>query len=125
MEMKVGKSDWIFLLLCLLLGIVAEESFFRGEVGISYLVFILAFYTLFYWRYRGFSFSHQRFGYLVLICIWLLSASFFLNNSTPLTALNILVIPGMVVFHLVLITSQKSLPWNKPVFISYIFIRTY
>ncbi len=123
MELKIGKSDWIFLLLCLLLGIVAEESFFRGEVGISYLVFILAFYTLFYWRYRGFAFSHQRFGYLVLICIWLLSASFFLNNSTLLTALNILVIPGMVVFHLVLITSQKSLPWNKPVFISYIFIR--
>ncbi|WP_342430760.1 DUF4173 domain-containing protein [Neobacillus sp. FSL H8-0543] len=123
MERKIGKSDWIFLLLCLLLGIVVEESFFRGEIGISYLVVILAFYTLFFWRYRGFTFSHQRFGYLVLICIWLLSVSFFLNNSTMLTALNFLVIPGMVVFHLVLITSQKSMPWNKPVFISYIFSR--
>jgi hypothetical protein len=123
MELKIGKSDWIFLILCLLLGIFAEESFFRGEIGISYPIFILAFYTLFFWRYRGFTFSHQRFGYLILICIWLLSASFFLNNSTLLTALNILVIPGMVVLHLVLITSQKSMPWNKPIFISYIFTR--
>ena len=79
MEMKIGKSDWIFLLLCLVLGIIAEEAFFRAEIGISYLVFIIAFYAVFFWRFRRFSFSHQRLGYLILICIWLLAASYFIE----------------------------------------------
>ena len=100
-----------------------EESFFRGQIGISYLVFIIAFYSVFYLRYSRFPFSHQRFGYLVLCCIWLLSASYFLNNNLLFYGLNILVIPGLVIFHLVLVTSPKSFQWSQPVFVSYLFSR--
>ncbi|MFP7296423.1 DUF4153 domain-containing protein [Neobacillus niacini] len=119
LELKIGKSEWIFLFLCMVLGIVAEEAFFRAEIGISYLVFITAFYGLFFYRYRGFSFAHQRFGYLVLICIWLLAAGYFINDNSYFFALNILVIPGLVFFHLILITSQKNIRWNKSAFITY------
>jgi hypothetical protein len=121
METKIGKSDWIFLIFCLLLGILAEESFFHGEIGISYFVFISAFYSVFFWRYRRFSYSHQRLGYLVICCIWLLSASFFLNNNMLFYALNLLVIPGLVIFHLVLVTSPQNFQWNQPAFLAYIF----
>jgi hypothetical protein len=123
MELKITKSDWIFLVLCLLLGILGEEAFFRSEVGISYFVFISAFYSVFIWRYRRFQFSHQRLGYLILCCIWLLSASYFLNNNVLFYALNILVIPGLVIFHLVLITSPKNFQWNKLAFVTYILTR--
>ncbi len=123
MELKIVKADWIFLLLCMVVGIIAEESFFRSEIGISYLLFITAFYALFFYRYRGFSFSHQRFGYLILICIWILAASYFLNDNQFFFALNILVIPALVFFHLVVVTSQKNMRWNKPVFITYMFSR--
>lgn len=123
METKIGKLDWLFLFLCLLLGILAEESFFRSKIGISYLVFIMAFYMVFFWRYRRFSYSHQRFGYLVICCIWLLSASYFLNDNILFYVLNILVIPSLVIFHLVLVTSPKNLRWNQLVFISYLFSR--
>lgn len=123
MEMKIGKSDWIFLLLCLLLGITAEEAFLRAEIGVSYLVFTVVLYIVFLWRYRGFTFTHQRFGYLLLICIWLLSASYFINYNLFFYAINILVIPALIIFHLVLITSQKNLLWNKPVFVIYLFTR--
>ena len=33
MEMKLNKSDWIFLLLCLVLGITGEEAFFGQKLG--------------------------------------------------------------------------------------------
>ncbi len=120
MEIKIGKPDWVFLFLCLLLGILAEESFFRAQIGISYFVFIAAFYLVFLWRSRGFRYSHQRLGYLVLCCIWLLSAGYVLNNNMLFYVLNILVIPGLVLFHLVLVTSPKSLQWNKPSFIAFL-----
>lgn len=122
-ETKIGKPAWIFLLLCLLLGILAEEAFFRSEIGISYFVFISAFYSVFLWRYRRYQFSHQRLGYLILCCVWLMSANYFLTNNFLFYGLNILVIPGLVIFHLVLITSPKNFQWNKPAFITLIFIR--
>jgi len=123
METKIGKIDWLFLSLCLLLGVLAEESFFRGQIGISYIVFVIAFYAVFYWRFRRFPFSHQRFGYLVLCCIWLLSVSYFLNDNMLFYALNIIVIPGLVIFHLVVITSPKSFRWSQLPFVSYLFSR--
>ncbi|MBY0098089.1 DUF4153 domain-containing protein [Mesobacillus maritimus] len=123
MEMKLEKKDWLFLLLCLILGIVAEEAFFRDQIGISYFVFISVFYAIFYWRFRRFSFSHQRVGYLVLISIWLLSAGYYLYDVTAFYALNILLIPAMVIFHLSLITSPQKMEWNKLSFLFYAFLR--
>ncbi|WHY79588.1 DUF4173 domain-containing protein [Neobacillus sp. WH10] len=123
METKINKMDWLFLFICLLLGILAEESFFRGQIGISYIVFVMVFYSVFYWRFRRFSFSHQRFGYLVLCCIWLLTVSYFLNDNILFYALNIIVIPSLVIFHIVLITSPKSFRWSQLAFVSYLFSR--
>jgi hypothetical protein len=121
MELKMKKIDWIFLLFCLLTGIVAEESFFRNQIGISYFVFIAIFYILFFWRFRSFSFSHQRLGYLVLIAIWLLAASYYLYDTTVFYGLNILVIPVLVIFHLALITSPKKIEWSNLLFFYYIW----
>ncbi|MCL6570509.1 MAG: DUF4173 domain-containing protein [Bacillus sp. (in: Bacteria)] len=123
MDTKIGKLEWVFLIFCLLLGILAEEAFFRGEIGISYFVFISAFYAVFFWRYRRFTFSHQRLGYLIICSIWLLSASYFLNDNILFYTLNILVIPGLVIFHLVLVTSPKNFKWNQLAFVTYLFGR--
>ncbi|MGG3470758.1 DUF4173 domain-containing protein [Neobacillus pocheonensis] len=121
METKISKSDWLFLVLCLLLGILGEEAFFRGKIGISYFVFIAGFYTVFFWRYRRYTFSHQRIGYLILCCIWLLSASFFLNDNEVFYGINIMAIPCLVIFHLVLVTSPKQMKWNQLGMILYLF----
>lgn len=119
MELKINKTDWIFLILCLLLGVIAEEAFFRGQIGISYLVFLMVFYSLFFWRFRSFSFTHQRVGYLILISIWLLAAGYYLNDSKLFYVLNIIVIPALVILHLTLITSPRTMMWNHTNFIFY------
>ena len=123
MEFKIEKKDWLFLFLCLVVGIVAEEAFFRYQIGISYFVFIAVFYTLFFYRFRSFSFSHQRFGYLVLISIWLLAAGYYLYDTTLFYTLNILIIPALVIFHLALTTSRKNIEWSNLFFIFYIVLR--
>ncbi|WP_458413317.1 DUF4153 domain-containing protein [Schinkia sp. CFF1] len=125
MELKLGQKDWIFLLLCLLVGVVAEEAFLMHQIGISYFVFIVFFYSLFYWRFRSFPFSHQRFGYLLLISIWILAVSYTLYDNVLFYMLNIIVIPALVIFHIVLVTSSKNIEWNHPFFISYIIQRLF
>ncbi|MBS4198167.1 DUF4173 domain-containing protein [Bacillus sp. FJAT-49732] len=123
MELKIEKIDWLFFIMCFLVGIVAEEAFFRGQIGISYIVFIVLFYTIFFYRFRSYSFSHQRFGYLVLISIWLLAISYYLYDTTLFYTLNILIIPALVIFHLVLITSREKTEWSNIRFIFYMLRR--
>ncbi|MCM3568003.1 DUF4153 domain-containing protein [Neobacillus mesonae] len=123
MDIKLGKRDWLFLLACLLLGIMSEESFFRGEIGISYILFLMFFYGVFFFRFRNFGFTHQRMGYLILCVIWLLSASYFLNDNILFHVLNILLIPSLVIFHLVLVTSPKKMLWTQPPFVTYLVSR--
>ncbi|MBB6445325.1 DUF4153 domain-containing protein [Bacillus benzoevorans] len=123
MEMKLEKTDWIFLLLCLVTGITAEEAFFREQIGISFFVFIVVFYVVFFWRFRTFSFSHQRFGWLVLISIWLLAAGYYLYDTVLFYFLNILIIPALVIFHLALITAPKGYHWNRLSFFYYTILR--
>ncbi|MCM3110743.1 DUF4153 domain-containing protein [Lederbergia lenta] len=123
MELKIEKIDWLFLLMCLLVGVVAEEAFFMYQIGISYFVFIVLFYALFFYRFRSFSFSHQRLGYLILIAIWLLAIGYYLYDSILFYTLNILVIPTLVIFHLALITSPKKMEWSKLSFIFYMILR--
>lgn len=117
MEIKVEKQDWLFLVLCLVVGIVAEEAFFRDQIGISYFVFIAVFYMLFFWRFRKFSFAHERVGYFILIAIWILAAGYYLNDTSLFYALNTVVIPALVIFHLVLITSHHQINWSRLSFI--------
>ncbi len=124
MEKEMRKSDWGFLLVCLILGVMAEQSFFiKNEIGISYIVFIAAFYSVFFWRFRHFSFTHQRFGYLLLICVWMLGAGYFTHETLLFYLLNIPLIPCLVFFHIVLITSPQRMKWNRLPFVIHLFTR--
>lgn len=125
MELQIKKKDWIFLLLCLLMGVLAEESFFRSIIGISYFVFIIGFYSIFFWRFRSFTFSHQRLGYLLLISIWFLAADYYLYDSKPFNTLNIIAIPTLVIFHLTLITSPPKWQWSNLSFVFYMIRRLF
>ena len=44
-------------------------------------------------------------------------------DTTLFYALNILVIPALVIFHLALITSPKAMPWNHLFFLFYAVLR--
>lgn len=123
MNQKIEKQDWVFLLLCLLIGLLAEESFFRERIGVSFFVFIVFFYAVFFWRFRSFPFSHQRFGYLILIAVWVLASGYYLYDTILFYLLNIVVIPALVIFHLALITSPKYIQWNRLFFFLYTFLR--
>jgi hypothetical protein len=49
-----------------------------------------------------------------------LAACYYLNDTTFFYALNILVIPALVIFHLALVTSPKKIEWSNLYFIIYI-----
>ncbi|WP_174730442.1 DUF4153 domain-containing protein [Mesobacillus harenae] len=113
MNIQLTKEDKIFFILCLVLGIVAEQSFFHGRIGVSYLVFIASFYSVFYWKYRKFSFFNKKMGLLLFMCIWALSTGFLLYSNLILYVINSFIIPCLVIFHIIIITTKFPASWHS------------
>lgn len=116
MNNQTRQKDWIFLFVCIGLGLLAEISFFHGTVGVSYIVFVAAFYLVLYLRF-GFNFEHRRIGLLLMIGIWILVGSYLFYDSTVFRLFNLVLIPAIVFFQIVLITSRKSLNWSRLSFV--------
>lgn len=116
MDTVIKKNEWLFMLSCLGLGVLAEISFFHARIGVSYLVFLTGFYLVVFVRFRQ-GFNHWRIGLLVMGCIWLLAASYLLYDNALFYLLNIVVIPFLVLFHMVLITSPGNLKWSNLAFV--------
>lgn len=121
MEFRLKKGDWIFFIVCLALGVVAERSFLHGKIGLSYLVFISCFYSVFFLRFRSFPFTNKKLGLLLIASIWMLSLSFLLRSNMILYMLNILVIPVLVLVQLVLVTYPLQNQWHKWPFVQKLF----
>lgn len=108
--MKERQKTLLFLVVCIILGGLAELSLLHGVIGISYPVVIAAFYTTVYFRF-GFNFTHRRIGLLLMIVIWMLSASYLFYDNEIFYVLNMLLIPVLVFVHIVLITTPNHLDW--------------
>ncbi|GAE94604.1 hypothetical protein JCM21714_3778 [Gracilibacillus boraciitolerans JCM 21714] len=114
--MKQRQKSFLFLFVCLGLGILAELSFFHGVIGISYVLFIAAFYAILFSR-LGIKFSHRRIGLLLMIMIWVLAASYLFYDNEVFYELNMLVIPVLVFTHIVLITTPNNIDWISVLFV--------
>ncbi|RSD29226.1 DUF4153 domain-containing protein [Mesobacillus subterraneus] len=122
MEFRINKGDWIFFIVCLALGLLAERSFLNGQIGLSYLVFITGFYGVFLWRFRSHPFTNKKLGLLLIISVWFLAASFLLRSNMILYMLNILVIPALVFVQLVLVTYPLQNQWHRWPFVQKLFL---
>ncbi|MFD2043254.1 DUF4153 domain-containing protein [Ornithinibacillus salinisoli] len=120
MEIRMKRNDVFFLLICLGLGVLAELSFFHGRIGVSYLVFITGFYAVLFGKYR-LSFNNRRIGLLLMIGIWMLAGTYAFYDNVLFRNLNVLLIPVLVFFHIVLITSSNNINWSKPSFVVFLF----
>lgn len=122
MGISVGRKDWLFLLVCIGLGVLADVTFLRGEIGVSYLVFITAFYAVVFMRF-GLVLQHRRIGILLMAAIWLLSSTFVLYDVLLFKMINVLFIPLLVFVHLVLITRPNTFVWETPRFVQILLFK--
>ena len=113
MEIHFNKEDRWFFLFCIVVAIIGEMSFFHGEIGISYSLFLFAFYSLFFWRFRSTKFTHIRIGFLLLVCIWILGLSYFYQSNVLFSITNLFMIPLLIAAQLTLITNSHNVDWSR------------
>jgi len=121
MKETVSKNESLILIACIALGWLAEISFMHGRIGVSYPLFILGFYGVFFLRYR-LDFHHRRIGMLMMVAIWMLASTFVFYDNNAFHTLNILIIPILVFSHIVLITRPNTYTWETPKFIAQLLV---
>ena len=113
----VNKED-IYLIVCsVLLGVLFDILFYKKALGISYPLFVIAFYLVFLWYLRDkitFKFS---FGWFLSIPIIALSATYFIFSNQIFATLNFLIIPILIIAQTILITQKNKHKWYDARFI--------
>jgi hypothetical protein len=117
MKVEVTRKDFLFLVVCIGLGVLAEISFFHGRIGVSYLLFVAGFYSVLFYR-TGFAFYHRRIGLLLMLMIWILAGSYLYYDSILFYSLNLIVIPVLMYLHVILITTPENYNWASSYFIA-------
>ncbi|AET69092.1 hypothetical protein Desor_3612 [Desulfosporosinus orientis DSM 765] len=114
---EVQKEDIILLISSVLLGVIFDFLFYKKSLGISYLIFVIAFYLFFGWNLRrkiGFSYS---FGWFLGIPILALSSTYLIFANQIFRALNFVIIPILIVAQTLLIIGENKHQWFEASFV--------
>ncbi|MDD4029332.1 MAG: DUF4173 domain-containing protein [Caldisericia bacterium] len=116
-KVTTSKALWV-LIYSLFLGILFVFLFYKKSLGISYLLFLLFMYGFFFWVLRKKISFQWNFGWIVMICVLLLSLSFGYHSNVLLLYINFLLIPFLFVASILLISKQHVYKWSQFAFIS-------
>ena len=117
----VKKRDITILICSVLLGVLFNILFYKKSLGISYPIFVIAFYAVFLWNLRHkitFKFS---FGWVLSIPIIALSFTYFIFSNKIFALLNFLIIPILIIAQTILITEKNKHKWYNARFVKDIF----
>ena len=113
----VKKGDIIIIICSVLLGVLFNILFYKKPLGISYPMFVIAFYVVFLWNLRHKITFKLSFGWLLSIPIIALSFTYFIFSNQIFADLNFLMIPILIIVQTVLITEDNKHQWFDTRFI--------
>jgi len=119
---SVVKKEDIYILVCsVLLGVLFNILFYKKPLGISYPIFVIAFYLLFLWNLRYKIVFKFSFGWFLSIPIMALSSTYFIFSNQIFAVLNFLIIPILIIAQTILITEENKHKWYDASFIKDVF----
>ena len=101
--------------LALIAGIVFDYLFYGKAIGVSYPLFAVVFYCLFWVASRGQISFQIEFGWFLFIPILLLSVAFAIHSNTVLLVLNFILIPPLLFLQTTLLVYRYE--WSKVRFV--------
>ena len=106
----------LLAVLSLIAGIVFDCLFYRKAIGVSYLLFVVVFYCLFWVDSRRQISFQIDFGWFLFIPTVLLSAAFAIHSNPVLLALNFILIPPLLLLQTTLLVYRFE--WSSVRFIT-------
>ncbi|WP_045574978.1 DUF4153 domain-containing protein, partial [Desulfosporosinus sp. I2] len=117
-DITVVKKEEIYILICsVLLGVLFDILFYKKPLGISYPLFVIAFYMVFLGNLRHKIAFKFGFGWLLSVPIIALSSTYFLFSNQIFAMFNFLIIPFLIVAQTILINEDNNYKWFDTRFI--------
>ncbi|HEY8911119.1 MAG TPA: DUF4173 domain-containing protein [Desulfosporosinus sp.] len=121
-EKTVFEKEDIYILICsVLLGVLFNILFYKKSLGISYPLFVMAFYSVFLWNRRHKLAFKLSFGWFLTIPIIALASTYFIFSNQIFVVLNFLIIPVLIIAQTILINEENKHKWYDAWFIKDIF----
>lgn len=128
-ENTVSRQDITIILGSLFLGILFNILFYRKSLGISYPVFVLAFYGVLMWIFRDRIKYRLDIACFMGLAVLLLSLTYLIFSNPVFRVLNFLAVPIMLIIQTILITKANLFKWHSVRFLydimNGIFVRTF
>ncbi|WP_010245288.1 DUF4153 domain-containing protein [Acetivibrio cellulolyticus] len=130
MEENIVKKENIYLLIgSIILAVVYNILFYEKELGISYPIFVLAFYGVLLFTLRDKIVFKINFGTMLTIPIVMLSFAYMFFSNAIFMFFNFLIIPMLIFMQTLLITNNNDYKWFDARFIldllNALFVRTF
>lgn len=117
----VNKGEIYLLVSSVLLGILFVILFYKKPLGISYLIFAIAFYLVFLGNLRHKIAFKYNFAWFLSIPIIALSSTYFIFSNQIFAALNFIIIPILIIAQTILIIEGNKHQWYESKFINDVF----
>lgn len=117
LETAVEKEHVILLIGTLLLGFIFNFLFYGNQFGISYPVFVIAFYVLLFYCMRKSIYFKPDMAWALSIPVFMLSLTYFLHSNFIFDILDFMAIPLLIIAQTVLITQNNTYRWHSPGFL--------
>lgn len=111
------KKSYALLWSTILLGVFVDILFYDQMLGVSYPIFVAAFYSLFFWNFRNRMQVRLSFGWLLLIPIFLLSLTYLFFSNMIFYVLNFVAVPFLIVVQTLLVTDRAMERWHSASFL--------
>ncbi|WP_339255871.1 DUF4173 domain-containing protein [Paenibacillus sp. FSL P2-0136] len=108
---KLGLGR-VALLAAFLLAIVHQYLFYGKMPGISYPIFVVSFYAFMLYFAKEQLRKQTWFSYVWMVSIFLLSLTYMLFGNWFFFALNIVVIPVLILLHMTYMLSYRKPAWS-------------
>ncbi|MFC0470157.1 DUF4173 domain-containing protein [Halalkalibacter kiskunsagensis] len=118
-DLKRSTSK-VLLLLSFVFGMLFQWLLIGTEPGASISLTITLFYLLYFSSMKHTKSTHFRMSLFVFLCVILISFSYTVFTNTALLGWSLLILPFLVAFHLVLLTSSTHMKWYQWAFITHV-----
>lgn len=116
------ERTWKNILICFIGGILFHYLFYGKGIGISYPLYVMYLYLIFYIKVPSKGKKQTVFDLLLFLSACLLAASFTLSSHIILLLLNFTIVPILLFIHMVHSRRWEMEKWSNRLFIKSMFL---
>jgi len=122
---SLKRAKYLLLLFGLVVGVVFDLLFYNKTLGISYPIFIVLLFIVFFLGMQIFRVHINKKAWILAVPIFMLSTTFCIYSNTVLKGLNYLIIPVLVIVLSILVSGINKANWSDFRFIADIIKRVF